>query len=429
VPFEKSTGQGRVLPETVRASSIDQVMSLNRTMDGQGRVIILFKGHLDEHILERAVALSFEAEPLLRYRFVEHSRRPYWRMVRTEDLEQAFHIFHCSSADRPFNDLMVRPVEAQGAPQVKVGLFREKNDVVCIRSNHMALDGGGAIRYLGLLSTIYRELQKDDTYRPRQDPISRPSPRLLFRDGGLIEAVAAIPKMTLPGAEWGLSRKSDDISEQSFIIRRLEGDRTRSLRVFAKEKGVTVNDVLLAAYFRALVKVLQPSHERPLRIEVPVNMRRALPEGSIGAISNLSAVYFLNLAPREEDFQATVHRVHDEIERQKVARVELAEMLMIELLLAPGRSFLKGMQELVDFNIAHPVLSNLGIIDPAVVDFGAAQVEDVQFIGPTLYPPNIGLGASTFRETMTLNMNCCGPAAGVDVMSGLLDLMIEELPR
>jgi len=37
---------------------------------------------------------------------------------------------------------------------------------------------------------------------------------------------------------------------------------------------------------------------------------------------------------------------------------------------------------------AHPFLSNIGVIDPAIVDFRDAIATDFQMFGPVAFPPN-----------------------------------------
>jgi NRPS condensation-like uncharacterized protein len=86
--------------------------------------------------------------------------------VDEKDWLSVFMMAERSPADPGLFNFMVDPVLPEEAPQVRVGLFRSGDDTMCIRSNHLALDGGGAIHYLALLSSTYRELEKDPLYRP-----------------------------------------------------------------------------------------------------------------------------------------------------------------------------------------------------------------------------------------------------------------------
>jgi NRPS condensation-like uncharacterized protein len=418
------------LPIRVPSTSIDQIMSMeNDTMDGQARILVYFRGHVDEERLARAVRLSIEAEPILGYRFVNDPRRPYWQRVDEKDWVSIFSMTERSPSDPELYEFMVDPVLPERAPQVKVGLFRSEDDLLCIRTNHMIVDGGGGIQYLALLSSIYRELEKDPLYRPRVNPSGRPGPRQVLKQVGLLSAIRALPKTRVPGAAWGVKRTSDDLSKKTFMIRQIGPERLSFLRSYAREKGVTLNDVLLTAFCRSLFVICDPPMNQRLRVEVPTNLRRYLPAERAGAIGDISAVYFIAIDRRnDQNFEETLKRVHREMDKKKKDRTELAEMLLLELVLLPGIAFVKRMKELAIFKIAHPVLSNLGVIDPGAVDFGTIPVEDVRPMGPTQFTPNIGLGVSTFRQRMTLSLSYCSSAMDPKTMDRFLELFLDQLP-
>lgn len=418
------------LPQRLPSSSIDQIMNLGTVdMDGQARILVFFDGHVDEGRLARAARLTIEAEPILGYRFVDDRWRPYWQRVNEKDWSRLFVMVKCSPLDSDLFNFMVDPVLPEQAPQIRFGLFRSDDDVLCIRSNHMAMDGGGGIQLLSLLASLYRDLEKNPLYRPTANKCCRCGPRQVLKQAGLLPAIRALSKLQKPGSGWGIPRISDDLSRRTFAIRQIESERLAIIRSYAKEKGVTMNDVLLTAFCRSLFTICDPPRDRPLRVEVPTNLRRYIPSGTEGIISDLSAVYFLTIDRRdEESFEETLQRVHQDIDKKKKNQVELGEMLLIELALLPGTFFLRRLKDYTNFKIAHPALSNLGLIDPELADFGTVPVKDLQMIGPTFFPPNIGLGVNTFRQTMTLSLNYCDSAIDANTMDRFLRLFLDELP-
>ena len=414
----------------IRATTIEQVINMNDTMDGQGRILIFFARRVDESRMRRAVDLTIEAQPLLGYRFVDDPIRPYWLYVDPADRSPPFSIVEADAAGTSLHDFMVEPVPPEQAPQIRVRLFRSREDMICIRTNHIAIDGGGAIQYLALLAMAYRELARDPSYRPKVADRRRCGPRQVLRRAGLVNSLRSMPSLRSPSSKWGIGAERNDLTRQDFIIRAIAADRLGAIKAYAKKRQVTINDVLLTAFCRALFDLCDPPYGMPLRIEVPTNLRRYLPEGEMDVTSNLAAVYFIGVERKEgELFEDTLERVHARVDRQKKDQVELGEMLLLELLMLPGKSFLMKMQKAVDFEIAHPVLSNLGVIERKMVDFGEVGVKDVQMIGPTLYPPNVGLGVCTFGDTMTLNINYCVSAIAREKMMALMDKVLQELPE
>lgn len=419
------------LPDKILCSSTDRMISIgmeSEASDGQGRIVIYFQGHLDEKTLAKAVDLSARAEPILTYRFVNDPWRPYWQRTGKAEQECLFTIVESTTSEQGFSDFMSKPLSPFQAPQIRVRLFRSGNDVLCIRLNHMIMDGGGSIAYLSLLSSLYRELEKDPDHLPTINVERMQIPREVLRRGGLVPAIRGLPSIQVPGSTWGIRGEGEDRSGRAFIARTVLPDRLAVIRSYARGRGVTINDVLLTALYRALFILVDPPMGRPLRAEVPINLRRYLPEGK-RAIGNVAGIYFVTIDRRVgEDFAGTLQRVHRLLEKKKERQEELAEMLFIELVLFPGMFLIKGLARSTNFQITHPVLSNLGAIDPKVVDFGQVPVEDVHFFGPVQLPPSVGMGASTFRQRLTLSFSYCDTAVRTSTMDRLFDLILDELP-
>ena len=397
-------------------------------MDGQARVLVFFRGQIDAVRLARAVRLTLEAEPILAHRYVDDPRRPFWQLVDEKDWNEVFSMMECLPSDPRVYDFMVETVDPEQAPQIRVRLFRSMDDMVCIRSNHLILDGGGVIHYTYLLASIYRELEKDPGHRPRACAPQRPGPRQVIKEAGIIPTIGTVLNVRLPGASWGIPRVSDDHSRKTFLVRWLGAEDVTMIQAYAREREVTINDVLLTAFCRSLFTILDPPQGKKLMVEVPLNLRRHLPDVH-ASISDLSAVYLLAIHRQEkESFEDTLRRVHFMVDNRKKCRTELAEMLLLELLLLPGPSFLKRLMEMVGFRTAHPALSNLGVIDDQKVDFGNIAVKDLHLIGPVLYPPNIGLGAYTFRHRICFNLNYVSSAVDPQLMERFFDHFLKELP-
>ena len=82
------------------------------------------------------------------------------------------------------------------------------------------------------------------------------------------------------------SPQSDGIA---FSVRRLEAERVRGLRARGRAGGATLNDLLLAAYFRAPIALFDPPAGEPLPVQVPVDLRRYVPGKASAAVCNLSS--------------------------------------------------------------------------------------------------------------------------------------------
>jgi NRPS condensation-like uncharacterized protein len=395
----------------------------------QGCLIAYFRGRVDRDRMENAVRLTLMAEPILRYRYVFDPGRPYWEEVEDADQDECFSRRPRSSDDQELFAFMRDPVEPSRAPQVKVCLFQSEKDALCIKVNHIAIDGGGAIQYLFLLASLYRELGRDPRHRPRAAAAIRKGPQDVLREVGPLPALAAIPKMTVPAPTLGIPATGGDRSKVSYLFGQIGPERARLLRAYAKGRSVTMNDLFLTAFCLAIFSAREAPVGQSCRVVVPVNLRRYLPPGEERTICNLAAGYFPTLDRREgEDFATLLQRAHVIMEAEKNNQVELAEMLLLGLITRPGIPLIRMVMGRQRFQATYPTLTNLGVVDPELADFGETVLEEVREVGPVLFPPNFMIGAISFRERVTFSMSFCSSAVDPDYMERFLRAFLEELP-
>jgi NRPS condensation-like uncharacterized protein len=201
------------------------------------------------------------------------------------------------------------------------------------------------------------------------------------------------------------------------------------IRSYAREKGATMNDVILTAFSRSIFTICDLPFDQPSRIEVPVSLRRYLPHSSERTICNLAAAYFLNIDRKEaEEFEGTLARVHEKMMKEKNNCVELAEMFLLELVTMPGMFLIRSIMGGKQFNSTRPTLTNLGIVDHKLADFSGTPLLEVREVGPMLFPPNFMIGTISFKDRMTFSLTFYDSAVDVTYMERFFDLFVNELP-
>jgi NRPS condensation-like uncharacterized protein len=419
------------IPKKIPATASDQIMFLDRgTGDGQSRLVITFNGRLDEARLGKAVRLSLDAEPVLGCRFVERPWRPHW--LRLSDTGLVFGLYAVDPRDLELelSDFLIAPLDPLVGPQLRVGLFRSDKDVLCIKMSHTVADGGASMEYARLLGDIYRRLKEDPHYRPSPNLSGSRSALQTLRPVGLKTLLIACARFSVPRPAWGLSYNGHDNSGRSFMVRRIGVERYDLIKNYAKQHKVTIGEIFLTAYYRGLFEALDPPENEPLPVVVPANLRRYLPSGRAGGICNLSGGFFPAIMRKKgEPFEDTLAKVHSSMEREKAKRTEVAQMLFMELAALPGYAFLGAMKKTINSFMMHPGFSNMGIIDPAMADFGDVEAIDAYGMGPVPYPPHFGLGVMTFKGGMILTAGYCYTSTDTGLVSRIFDLLLEEIPR
>ena len=249
---------------------------------------------------------------------------------------------------------------------------------------------------------------------------------------GLGRLIRACRRMPNPRAQWGFPIADSDHSGRTFAVRRLGPDRLAYLKEYARQQHVTLNDVLLTAFYRALVVIIDPSPGIPVAIQNTTSLRRYRPAGD-AAICNLVSIFYQSMPHvPDEPFAATLTRVHVAQQAKLQDDSWLAAIVLAELLFACGYAVgsrvmrLASAQE-IRHGTAAPIYANLGAIAPETADFGGVGVENVTVHGPAAYSPLVILTINTFGGTMNFTASGGGGSATAQQLERLLDLCVKEL--
>jgi NRPS condensation-like uncharacterized protein len=404
--------------------------------DEQIRCILALDGRLDAARMARAVRLTLDAEPVLGCRFVEHSWRPYWE--RRDDLD---HLPLCSvveaqdasALERERGRFLFAPLDVRAGPLVRAGIFRGQADTLCVKVHHVAADGLGTIQYMARLAHLYRELDSNPDYRPEPNLKPRGQSQVFRRMGltGLLVGLRQFPRVA---SAWGPQSSASDLSGRAFAIRRIGPERLRMLKTYAHERGAGMNDLLLAAYYRALFALSHPPVGSRCVMTVPVDMRRYLPADQAVSICNLSNVVQIAIPYQcATTFDETLRQVHTAMQALKSSAPGVAMGLLCEATLLPGFAAAQSLWRVIIKRVTTvgrmaPFFSNVGVIPDEHVDFGDVAVVDAVGLGMIMFPPALMLSASTFREVLTLATGYCDTAMSRDTMERLMDTFVSELP-
>jgi NRPS condensation-like uncharacterized protein len=192
------------------------------------------------------------------------------------------------------------------------------------------------------------------------------------------------------------------------------------LLAFAHEHGVTLNDIVMAAYYSALWDIAQPT-DGVLSVACMVDLRRYLRSGKAPACSNLASMVHTECG-RLDGFMRTLDEVHSAMVR---AKADAPGLSGLPLLAALRRVLPHGVFErVVKRTVSYPEISvtNLGVI-PSELDFGTAPLVDAYVLTALKREPAMQLSFSTFRQTLTLSTalfaSGSGIRRGVDILDGV----------
>jgi NRPS condensation-like uncharacterized protein len=428
-----------VIPVRLPAPALDQLSFLFGPLsDSQVRCVLCLDGRLDAQRLQRALRLSLDAEPVVGCRFVQQRGRFAWERRADLNCLPLCEIVVCPDPqlrERELQRFLVAPMDISAGPAVAACLLRADTDTLVVKLHHFAADGLGMLRFLMVLATIYRELSVHPSYQPSPNLAGRGQEQVLRR-AGFLSLLAALGSTRLPArtASWGPIATEGERSGRAFALRRVGSEQVRALRAWGHAQHVSVNDLLLAALYQALYATIGATPGHPLIVGVPIDLRRYLAPSQILPVCNLSNSADVAITYRPgATFDDTLQRVHAAMRVLKSSGQGLTLAVLAELLAVPGFTLARTALEqivrrLAPTGSAKPFLSNIGIIDERLVDFGELTVVDAYGLGPVSFPPGLLITVSTFREVMTVAIGFCDTATDRRLVERLLDQLVGRLP-
>lgn len=422
------------ISQHVPAAPMDLLLQSWQATGGEfiAQMELEFDRRLDVHLLKHAADLLLEAEPILNSKLVIDTPVPYWQRLSEEkrnllivaDTSNVYETFRHSGLDA-----------TQGA-QVALCLWRcEAGDRLLIKMTHQVGDGGGMHAVTERLSSIYSALHTDPRYRPEPTrETNRDVMELLPRvpwcpiiwDFVRFMAPRWFPRRTLM-----LPLPHESIGPWHFVERRLAASRVFFLSTYGRERGATLNDMFLAATYRALASLGAWDETSGLRILITVDLRRYLPSDSCADhISNLSTMdcpYLVRNLGRS--FEETLANVRSLMHRRKENWPGLAVVWFTYLgmtLERYDRRVRPAGKRNNKMGFPKLTLSNTGPIDKARVAFAGRPPVSACILPPFRKLPGLLMCLSGYDGTLTLSAGT--PQNGHSMVGSFFDALIGELP-
>ena len=386
-----------------------------RIYDPAMHVVFTLDGGIDAGILREATMRVIASDPYLRSRYAEVDGLPVWEEIPPGEWEKAFVLG--AAGEEPLRT-PPPPLDVRAGPQVRVGLYRgAEGDIVAVTCHHGFCDAAGVMAVAREIFFAYRGLTADPDFRPPlRKPYERGTDRILAlyseeeRQQALAEEEPFVDRWSFPVERMG--RGAPRIASRT-----LAPERLGRIKAFGRTHGATVNDVLIAAFFLALLKVRDDPSDRdaPRSILTSADLRKRYP-GCYGEKLpiNLSVAYEVTFSAAEgAEMEEIVGRVAEATVRRKEERPGLAAILFYERIMAGGMPAVRAFfDEMAGRYLAsgnkNPVFSNLGIFDPGDFlpipgkDGAALDIRGIRYLPCVCRPYGFLMTASTFRDCLTL---------------------------
>ena len=391
--------------------------------------IIDFENKLDFKLLTKAVRATIEVVPIIGCRYVEDKKAPFWETVpciKSEDL------ILVTSSKSEFDNFITSETNLFIGPQLKLCVLQGEQNSMAVIMNHMICDAAGFKQYLYLLCDIYSELSKNQNYKSTYKLLgSRSLDRVLNTLTKKEKIKALLLQNKESNKDCGYVFPMSAIGDiWPFIVTTtIERDSFLFIKEYCKTRKVTINDVVLAAYYRVLYKTLDIKENNPITVPIMIDMRRYLRDKEIDGLCNLASSAGTNLEHDSKDsFETTVRKISESIKAKKDNFLGINAFMKMSLLYkilsySQAKKLLKK-----GFKNPHIAMTNIGILDSKKLYFSGNTIKSAYMCGSIKYPPYFQLAVSSFDNTMTFSVNLYGDKQDKKNFEKFLEELKSELP-
>ena len=396
------------------------------------RCRIDFQGRIDEEALMRAITLSLGTIPQMGCCFDGSGRKPRWvdkgftgtdmvRVIEADDNPDD-EIFHALSSI----------IDVESEPQLKIGIVRTPGgDTMCVVVSHLVCDTAGFKDYLFLVADIYTRL-RHGRQLPEPHRYQR-STKPLYTETNWLERMQIL-RTPEPVHEFSLADETgvDFHTGETMPFmeyRTLSPDVFSALKTFASAHQATVNDSLMALFARAFCRETGTDH---LAFTSTIDFRRFIPPGIPYGITNYAGNCACSISiDRGEPPEATFAKISSQMQAYKTGKYSLRGAISWDVAVRLF-SFARLKENFTKYApVPIVAFTNLGILDPAELDFDGASIRSAYLTASIKPRPYFQLTASTFEGSCTLCCNVYGSPQEQQFADRVLDDIageITELP-
>lgn len=401
------------IPEQIPVTLVDRFISyLGIGIDSMIQMEMKFTEKLDIERLQKAVSLSFNAEPILGCRLVKHWHRPFFQRINGDSIE-AFHTTESIEEFDAFRNMLIDPYQG---PQQKVYHYHSsEEDRLLFKVTHDITDAGGFRRAVYAVSYIYSRLKDNPAYEPPPNINASRGLKMVTRQlkwhaypriflNYLRASRAERPRQGTHTLSFGES----PLKPLEIVHKLIPKETVVQLKEYGHSHHATLHYLVIAAIFHALITHEKWNQQSHLQLMTTVDWRRWYVGREKGeVIANLSGLEVISLKDNiSYNFLATLGRVTDFFEKRKSCYIGL-NVLIPGLILGqlPDKSTRKiyniMTQSLINHNNLPVGFTNMAEIEADFVTFDYPP-DSAWLIPPPYYPPNFLFGLSGYKGTLSL---------------------------
>ena len=410
----------------------DQIQYLAKEYnDNTIRFLIRYPERIKVDLLEKAVKSIVQRVEILHSSFYANSFGTKW-IVNQEYPENELLVTENIDGDvwEHAQKASLQAINYGGEIQLKCFLFQNATEsAFVVLVGHMCCDGRDAVYLVKKIIELYNQLlTEENTEAVKIKSGSRLLNQCYNGDKEMLTFdLNQIKREKSEEIKSCYQFVSAEKGKACLIMHRLSSDDIARCRKFVEH--ATVNDVILAAYFRAYVKRMNLSNYNPVGIASMMDLRRYIEGGDSAGVTNMSGPININLFNGiGDDFGETLKRV---VEQTKASKEN--EKAGLEFTLAVRKIF-----KIVPFPVITAIgkkiyrnmsigLTNIGNLKNSELKMGDVLPETLCFAGPVKKKPALQICASGLDGEVCLSIASECTIEDKKQLKELLDMITLEI--
>ena len=264
---------------------------------------------------------------------------------------------------------MLQKIDAFHAPQLKIGLFRNKErDTLCVLINHMLCDAAGFKDFLSLLSSTYTRLFLEPNYIPLSVIGGREVNALMksYSKTDKRRMILYKNNKKLHGCDANFACEGN-LDNPFIAVKTISKERFQKIKTYAKAQHATINDVVLTAFIRTFY-TCQGS---VISVPCTMDLRKFMPNHKANGICNLVTNVICDIGiEMGNTFGETLFKVKKAMDKAKTDVAFLSPIAKLNL--AYRHLPYRATKYIVKKVFSNPTVAftNIGILDPTHLTFG-----------------------------------------------------------
>lgn len=416
------------MAKTIKAEMWDKMQFLFRNYyDRMVHAVLHYDKPIDITTLKNVLVTFTEKAPVLHSSFKENVLRPYWKIM-PYTIDDILTVKDSENPDEDVNSFICQTIPVTSNVQYKVAVFNHNGaSTFCMIVNHMCFDGGDFKYFLKKLAQNYNALLEG---KPATDlKTGTRSHEQVYTK------LNADDKKVAKGLYKNISQVKDEhffpLTEESetdknMIVRcKISAEKFDAFKKIGKAMDVTVNDLLLTVYVRALYDIIGMNDDESITIPCMVDLRRHIDGGEeAGGLTNHTGFMQCTVSRKGETINDTLIEVINSVNKSK--RDKYMGLYSLPLLNLAYTVFPFAISEIaIKLGYANPLIgmSNIGVLPVEKLNLGDANVSDGFMTGAVKHKPFMQLAITTCHGSATMTIAICGNERDEEIVSHFFDIL------